>query len=233
MTQSQEFLKQQLSSSELGDRLKALNQSRGLPDADRFELVCIAGVDPSARVRYDALSQMSSLGQQNPAKAKQILWAALLNLEEEIDVRAAAADSIGALKLDGAFEILNESYHQTNEWLLAMSIVAALGELGDRRSFDLLSLALENENTLIKIAAVGALGDLGDQRAIDLLVSLAEQPEWEVRHRIAQSLTALVLQAEDENKDKSRVIATLQKLSQDESQPVATAATDFLAQLNR
>jgi HEAT repeat protein len=227
MTQSLASLKQQLSSSDLGDRLKALNKSRLLPEADRFELVCLAVSDPSARIRYDALSQMSDLGQQDPAKSKQILWQYLLNIDEEIDVRAAAADSIGALKLEGGFEILSESYHQTNEWLLQMSIVAALGELGDRRSFDLLTLALENDNTLIKIAAVGALGDLGDLRAIDLLVDLAEQPGWEVRHRIAQSLAALAVQAED----RSQAIATLQKLSQDEAKPVAEAATVFLAQL--
>jgi HEAT repeat protein len=230
MTQSLASLKQQLNSSDLGDRLKALNQSRSLSEPERFELVCLAVADSSARVRYDALSQMADLGQQDLAKSKQILSESLLNQGEEIDVRAAAADSIGALKLTDAFEILSDSYHQTDEWLLQMSIVAALGELGDRRCFDLLTQAVTHDNTLIKIAAVGALGDLGNPQAIPLLISLVDQPEWEVRHRVAQSLAALAANADDPA-DQDRAIATLQKLTQDEAKPVAEAATTFLAQL--
>jgi HEAT repeat protein len=230
MTQSLASFKQLLSSSDLGDRLKALNQSRSLPDPERFELVCIAGSDSSARIRYDALSQMSTLGQQDLAQAKQILSAALLNENEEIDVRAAAADSIAALKLSDAFDLLQDSYHQTTEWLLQMSIVAALGELGDRRCLDLLTPALKNDNTLITIAAVGALGDLGDPQAIDLLANLVDHPEAEVRHRVVQSLAALADKA-NQPADQDRAIATLQKLGQDQVEPIAEAATVVLAQI--
>ncbi len=47
-----------------------------------------------------------------------------------MDVQAAAADSIAALKLTEAFEDLQQLYHTTSEWLVKLSIIAALGEMG-------------------------------------------------------------------------------------------------------
>lgn len=215
-------LQQKLLSEELGDRMRAMNESRSLTTAERFELICLAKDDRNSRVRYDAISQMSGLGQHDLDKSLEILSDRLLN-DPEIDVRAAAADSIGALKLTAAFEDLIRAYKQTNDWIMQFSVIAALGELGDPRGFDILAKALQHNNDLVKIAAIGSLGDLGDPKALDLLLPFIDNSDWQVRYRLVQAFSQLgVAQAK----------AALQKLSQDPHEQVAGAATSALKNAN-
>lgn len=190
MEVNSESVKQALASTDLGDRLRAVNLLRQLEPAMAFELVQTAIADPNARVRYAAVSQLGSLGQQNLDLSLQILRDRLLN-DPEFDVQAAAADSLGGLKLTAAFEDLQKVYHQTSEWLLQFSIIATLGELGDPRAYDLLVETVGGGQDLLQLAAIGSLGELGDRRAIPLLASFRSHPDWQIRHRVAQSLTQL------------------------------------------
>lgn len=218
MSTTLEALKQKLHSEDLGDRLRALTESRSLIIAERFELVSMAVQDRNARVRYDATSQMSVLGKHDLAKAAEILRDRLLN-DPEMDVKAAAADSIGALQLTDALDTLTHAYNSFNDWILQLSVVAALGELGDRRGFEFLANALNHPNELIKIAAVGALGELGDPRAVELVLPLVDNADWQIRHRVAQALGQF---------DNKEACQALQKLSQDEMEQVAETAKFLL-----
>lgn len=184
---SPETLRQQLASTDLGDRLRAVNALRELAPADGFPLLCLAARDANPRVRYAALSQFDTHGTHDRPAAIALLRDRLLN-DEEPDVQAAAADSLGALSAAEAFEDLVGLYESTEEWLLQFSIVAALGELGDRRAFDLLSRAIASDNELERIAALSALGDLGDPRAVPLLAAQAGDEDWQVRDRVAKAL---------------------------------------------
>ncbi|GAB4143561.1 MAG: HEAT repeat domain-containing protein [Cyanobacteria bacterium J069] len=186
MTITPDSVKALLESEDFGDRLRAVNQMRQLDPAIAFDLIQIAATDPSVRVRYAAVSQVSSLGSQNPDLALALLQTSLR--DPEPDVQAAAADSIGALQLTTAFEDLQALYHHSSEWLVQFSIIAALGELGDPTSFDLLQEALGSDNELVRTAALGSLGELGDPRAIPLLTSYATHPDWQIRHRVVQAL---------------------------------------------
>jgi len=74
--------------------------------------------------------------------------------------------------------------------LVKFSIIATLGELGDPRSFELLTEALTSENDLVQTAAISSLGDLGDMQAIPLLVPM--QPiQTGNRYRVVQALNRL------------------------------------------
>jgi HEAT repeat protein len=207
-----------LHSDDYGDRLRAVNQMRELDPAEAFELVQLAANDGNARVRYAAISQMASLGQQDLATVEPLLRRSLTQ-DPEPDVQAAAADTIGGLKLTSAYPDLAALYHSSEEWLVKFSIVAALGELGEPDAFDLLQEALDSDNELIATAAIGALGELGDRRALPLLLTYANHPDWQVRHRLVQSLAQF---AEPEAK------AALQQLTQDGSDIVAGAARQHL-----
>jgi hypothetical protein len=127
MSVSADSIKELLSSENLGDRLRAVNQIRELEPQIGLELVQIAIGDSSARVRYSAVSQMDTLGTQDLPLSLKILRG-LLN-DPEADVQAAAADCLGALKLHDAFEDLQKLYQETPEWLVKFSIIATLGEL--------------------------------------------------------------------------------------------------------
>ena len=217
MSVSPELVKQMLSSEDLGDRLRAVNQIRELEPAIALELVQIAINDRNARVRYSAVSQMDTLGGQNLPTALTVLRR-LLN-DPEPDVQAAAADCLGALKLTEAFVDLQQLYHTTSEWLVKFSIVATLGELGDPRSFELLKEALTTEIDLVQTAAISSLGELGDRQAISLLVPYATNSDWQIRYRVVHALNRL---------GGTEAHSTLEALANDEVEAVAQEARNCL-----
>jgi HEAT repeat protein len=190
MSVTPESVQQLLSSENFGERLRGVNQLRQLQSAVAFEMVQPLLNDSNTRVRYAAVSQMDTLGHEDLQLALTSLRDRLLN-DSEPDVQAAAADALGALKLTQAFEDLEQLYHSTPEWLVKFSIIAALGELGDPRAFDLLQTAIASSNELIQTAAVGSLGELGDIRAVPLLVPYATKSDWQVRYRVVQALNRL------------------------------------------
>ncbi|MEB3179767.1 MAG: HEAT repeat domain-containing protein [Nostocaceae cyanobacterium] len=190
MSVTPESVKQLLSSEDFGDRLRAVNQIRQLEAAIGFELLQTAIKDSNTRVRYSAVSQMDTLGGQNLELAYSLLRDRLLN-DKEPDVQAAAADCLGALKLQSAFEDLQQLYHTTSEWVVQFSIIAALGELGDPRGFELLKQALDSETELVQTAAISSLGELGNQEAIPLLAGYVTNPDWQIRYRVVQALSCL------------------------------------------
>jgi HEAT repeat protein len=178
-----------LESSDYGDRIRGLNQLRDLDPAVAYPLLEPMASDSNVRVRYMAVSQLAYLGEHNRDRAIPCLTAALK--DPEVDVQAAAADALSALRAEGAYEHLEALYRSTSEWLLQMSILAGLGELGDPRAFDLLVSALDSDNALNVPAAVGSLGELGDVRAVPHLLKLVANPDWQLRQRLAQALGQL------------------------------------------
>ncbi|MGB3300660.1 MAG: HEAT repeat domain-containing protein [Phormidesmis sp.] len=212
--QSPEAVSLALKSENFGDRIKAINQLRNLDPRTAFTLIQPLCDDPNTRVRYAAVSQISTLGEQDKPTALRVLTASLG--DPEPDVQAAAADALGALKLTDALDDLKELYDMTPEWLVKMSIVACLGEMGDARAFSLLESALTADNSLVSVSAIGALGELEDDRAISLLLPYASSDDWQVRHRVAQALSHFP--------NHSEVVQALQKLANDESALVAETA---------
>ncbi|MEO0433497.1 MAG: HEAT repeat domain-containing protein [Cyanobacteria bacterium J06656_5] len=222
MVISPEQIKQQLASEDLGQRLRAVNLLREIDPAVAFELIQTVISDSSARVRYAAISQFSTLGTQDKETALTLLRGALYH-DPEADVQAAAADSIGALRLVEAYDDLATAYQNTSEWIVQMSIVACLGELGVDRGFDLLQQALQSENNLVALTAIGAMGELKDPRGIPLLLAFEKNDDWQVRHRLAQALSNYL-----PTPQADAVLPTLTALTQDESEIVADAARSHL-----
>jgi HEAT repeat protein len=218
MSISPESVKKLLDSADYGDRIRGLNQLRDLPDEIAFVLIQPLVNDSNARVRYAAISQFDRLGQQNETVTWELLRDRLRN-DPEIDVKSAAADAIGTLKLPEAFEELQQTYFQTQEWLLQLSIIATLGELGDPRGLDLLKAALSNENEMVLTAAIGAIGELGDPQTVEWITPFATHPDWQIRYRLAQALGHL---------NGTQAQAILQQLAQDPLEQVSQEARSHL-----
>ena len=89
-----------LTSENFGDRIKGINLLRNIDPQIAFELITPLCSDRNTRVRYAAVSQVSTLGEHHKDAAFKILKTALGDAEP--DVQAAAADSLGALKLTAA-----------------------------------------------------------------------------------------------------------------------------------
>ncbi len=207
-----------LNSEDFGERIRGLNQLRQIEPETAFEMIRPMIGDDNTRVRYAAVSQLDTLGTVDRQTSLELLRDRLFN-DPEPDVQAAAADAIGGLKLEEAYEDLAKIYRETSEWLVQFSIIAALGELGDSRGFTLLEEALNSNNNLLQTAAIGSMGELGDDRAVPLLIEFADHDDWQIRYRLAQALGRL---GGDEAK------AVILKLADDESEQVAQEAKNNL-----
>jgi HEAT repeat protein len=214
MSVTRESVQELLNSEDFGKRISGVNQLRELEKPIAFELIQQVITDPNTRVRYAAVSQLDTLGDQDLALTLNILRDRLIN-DSEPDVQAAAADALGALKLTEAYEDLKHLYHQTPEWLVQFSIIATLGELGDPRSFELLEEALNSPTSLVQTAAISSLGDLGDSRAIGLLDRFVTDSDWQIRYRVVQALGKL---------GGTETRTMLEALAKDEKEEVAKEA---------
>ena len=214
-----ESVQANLNANDFDRRIRGINQLRLLDQDIAFTLVQPLVTDPNARVRYAAVSLLDILGSQDLGISLEILRDRLFN-DSEVDVKAAAADAMGGLKLQEAFADLQKVYHQTSDWLIQMSIVATLGELGHPKSFELLSEALSSSNELIVTAAISSLGELGDLRALPLLVPMIDHPDWQVRYRLTQSIHSL---------GGSEAVQALQRLADDPHKEIAQTAKQYLA----
>ena len=213
-----ESVKQLLASEKFSDRITGLNKLRAFEPKDSFPAIQPLLKDAEARVRYAAVSQMDAVGIGFESEALVLLKDALSN-DPELDVKAAAADAIAGLKIKEAYPDLEAAYRSTSEWLLQFSIIAALGELGEPKAFDLLKEALDSDIELVRTSAIGALGELGDRRAIELLTPFVESTDWQVRHRVAQAFGRL---------GGEEVKTFLEKLATDEQTTVADEAKHHL-----
>lgn len=208
-----------LNSEDYGERLSGINQLRQLETKDAFPLIEPLVNDSNVRVRYAAVSQLSSLGQVNREKSLTLLRDRLHN-EPEADVQAAAADALGGLKLTETLDDLIQLYHHTEEWLVEFSIIACLGEMGDPRAYEVLIEALNSENNLVKTVAIGSLGELGEPQAVEALKPFINDSDWQVRSRLVQAFSRL---------GGEQAQALLQQLSNDEAEQVAEEAKKALS----
>jgi HEAT repeat protein len=214
-----ESVQKLLDSSDFGDRIRGINQLPKLEPKTAFDLIQTLIKDKNVRVRYAAVSMLDTLGNVDRQKSLELLRDRLFD-DPEADVKAAAADAIGGLKLTEAFPDLAKVYQESSDWLIQFSIIASLGEFGDPRGFELLKQALQSDNNLLQTSAIGALGELGDVQAIPLLVTFVSNPDWQIRHRVAQALGRL---------DSSEGKEALRKLAEDEFELVAQEAKHYLS----
>jgi len=218
MSITPESVENLLNSTNFGDRIRGINQLRQIDPAIAFSLLQPLITDDNTRVRYAAVSQLDTLGTIDQENSLQMLRDRLFN-DPEPDVQAAAADAIGGLKLVEAYEDLANVYHDTSEWLVQFSIIAALGELGEPNGFNLLEEALHSDNNLLQTAAIGSMGELGDSRAVSLLKEFVEHEDWQIRYRLVQALGRL-------GGEEAKAIIT--KLVDDEFEQVANEAKNNL-----
>jgi HEAT repeat protein len=186
MTVTPDSVRTLLASEDFGDRLRGVNQLRQLDPTIAFDLVGVPIQDKNTRVRYAAVSMMDTIGGVDLAKSLEILRDCLQ--DPEYDVQAAAADAIGGLGLTAGIPDLIAMYHGTNEWLLQLSIVAALGSMNDSQVLPLLAEALKSETELVRMTAVQAIGELADPQGLALLAPFMQEPDTQIRFRVAESI---------------------------------------------
>lgn len=181
-----EDVTKRITSERASDRISAALDLRFVSPEDALPLLRNAAKDSIAIVRvYTAVT----LGKQKAPGSFEILIDMLGDIDSA--VRAEAAGSLGSLGEKRGFEYLEATYQQEADWLVRYSIVVALGQLKDPRSFDILCNALKSTAELARNAAISALGEIGDPRALEQLFPFISDSSPEVRRRVAQALGKL------------------------------------------
>ena len=141
------------------------------------------------------------------------LVAALRDNDE--DVRAAAAKSLGRIRHELAFGPLRRALNDRSHRVRAAA-ATALGELGGPRSSGALVKRLESEkHPLVQQAAAKALGEIRDPRAVKSLGRLANSEQVGIRKAVARSLSRI---AADE------AVPVLRVMARDKDREVSEAA---------
>jgi len=210
-----------LQSSDYGDCISGLNRLHTLTHDEALTLITPLLTHTNARVRYAAVSKIATVGNADRSAALDLLRDRLRH-DSELDVKAAAADSLGALGLKEAYEDIAALYHETSDWLLRLSIVAALSEMGEPKAIAVMLDALTSDNDLLVATAIGAIGDLGDDGVIDQLEMFICHDDSQVRFRTAQALGSL-------GGDRAR--GWLQRMLDDTDAQVVTQAQHSLGRL--
>jgi HEAT repeat protein len=217
MTSTPESVRALLTSENFGDRLHGINQLRVIDKAAAFELVQLVIADSNTRVRYAAVSLIDTIGDVDLAKSLEILRSCLA--DPEYDVKSAAADALGGLQLTAAIPELVDLYHDTSEWLLQLSIVAALGSMPDPRSLQLFAESISSEVELVRMTTVQAIGEMADSAGVEILQQAIADPDDHIRVRVAEALGRIGDEA---------AMKLLQTMVADPDSKVAAQAKTFL-----
>lgn len=120
----------------------------------------------------ERVSAVFALGRAAGKQAAAELWLEFLN-DPSPQVVGNAASQLATLKLAAAVEPLIATLNRIGEKDLAfMSVMMALGDLGDGRAFDVIASYLKSADPHKRVCAADALGRLGDERGIQALEPL-------------------------------------------------------------
>ncbi len=118
----------------------------------------------------------------------------LMGLEDlDWSIRTSAADTLGKFKDPRSAAPLLAMMkgmvgHESEDIQLIVSIILALGEIGDRDAVPDIIKKAETDEFEIKEAALKVLGLLGDARAQDCLIESLTSDNAEIRMQAAESL---------------------------------------------
>ncbi len=130
---------------------------------------------PTARGRV--LAAQALVRRHEPATVA-VLREVLLREEEFWGVRAEAAATLGDLRTDDAFRVLEEGTRAGHP-KVRRAVASALGKFRTPAAAVALEpLALSDRSYLVSAAAARALGATRQPRAFDVLVELLERPSW-------------------------------------------------------
>ncbi|MBM3238832.1 HEAT repeat domain-containing protein [Candidatus Poribacteria bacterium] len=113
----------------------------------------------------ERIAAANTLGATGCLEAAPLLLSALK--DENENVQYAAAEGLGKLKHKKATLPLLDKLYSASLWV-KLSIISALGEIGDDRAVDALLNALEDE--LLRPLAIEALGKLQHEKACDFII---------------------------------------------------------------
>ena len=208
-----------LKSVDLQDRLKAVTQLRQYDSKVALPLLKSAMYDPEFIVRsFVAMA----LGRKKTAESYAALQD-LVKTDPDPNVRAEAANSL-SLFGEASISELVTAYKQDNNWLVHLSILAALMEMNCPEAlFEICTLGIHGEDPAVQEASVDGLslfaGTDQEDAALQQILALATAKRWRLRARVAKALSKF---------KSSKARKALSQLRQDENHRVVGATLEKL-----
>ncbi len=154
-------------------------------------IIVLLEKDPDATVRKFSAYALSKLADNH---SKPTIVDALLHSlkkEDDIQVQAAAAYSLGEMNAKEAEKELIKSAKRDNDNLVRKSAIEALGKMHSAKAVDDLIEFLKDPAPEIRRASVKALGEIGDDRATRPLLLAVEDSDYYVRKAVEEALEQL------------------------------------------
>ncbi len=152
-------------------------------------LVAILDSDKSGEVRaaaavalgrFAALAQDGKLLQKDADAVRCALLAALTNVEEWLEVRRRALESVASFRVEDVNGYIRWAY-DSDDLKLKCSSIYAMGKTGEPAWLDLLVRELQNPNPPVRYEAANACGEMDDEEVAPHLIALLHDDDSQVQ----------------------------------------------------
>ena len=169
-------------------------------DALKTELEAFSSESPLTRAK--AVRDISAMGEDSSVALPCLV--AMLE-DPDVQVRAAAAESLGEIGVPDAVDPLVEVMEGRDEdWSVRARAARSLGKLGDAKAVDPLIASLNDMTVPVREMSVIALGEIGDPAAREALEKVARlDSDLETRYEAEEALGKLAPNPSPENREPS------------------------------
>jgi len=137
--------------------------------------------------RFAMLAEQGKLEEDNTARVRQALLAAINDGNKAMEVRCCALESVGPLNFPEVNRAIMESYRSDDD-RLSLSSVCAMGSSCDPFWLPILLQELSNANAEMRCAAAAALGELEEESTVPQLTELIYDEDADVQLAAIQAL---------------------------------------------
>jgi hypothetical protein len=170
--------------------------------ATEDDAAAVRAAASSALGRYILLGEFDELPEAETNSAVDVALSIYNNVDEEVEVRRRALESLGYSSQDGVNDIIREAY-ASDEHLLKVSAVFAMGKSFDDRWSSAVLRELNSPDAEMRYEAARASGELALDDALPKLSRMVYDPDREVKEVAIWSL------GEIGGSESTRILQTL------------------------
>jgi HEAT repeat protein len=137
--------------------------------------------------RFVLMAELGSLSPRYGNVLGHVLLTTAGDNNKPIEVRRRALEAVAPLSTEQVKSAIEDAYESNNE-LLAISAVYAMGKNCDSKWLPFLLKEIKNNDAEMRYEAVSACGELGDEDIVQYLLPVANDPDIDVRLAVIQSL---------------------------------------------
>ncbi|BAQ61072.1 phycocyanin alpha phycocyanobilin lyase related protein NblB [Geminocystis sp. NIES-3708] len=132
------------------------------------------------------------LGKKKTAESMVTLLE-MLKFDQDTNVRSEACNALSFFG-DVSIPHLQQAFHQDDNWLVRLSILAAFMDLNCYdQLFDICLCGIAGDDEAVRETSISALGQLAgsfkETEALNQLLTMVNNPSWRIRMKVAKALS--------------------------------------------